>query len=481
MSLKKIVFRNAIFNAIKYGADRIGAIIFTVIIARMLDPELFGIYSIALSTGLLFLTFADLGINNAMVRYVSEAFGKQNKDLASTYFKYLLKFKLALTLIISAVMIVFSKQLAEFLFNKPELFMPFIAVGVFLIFQSIFSSFDSLFYALQKVNSAAISRFLFEVVRIILAPILIILGFAVFGVLIGSAIAAGAAALFLLIIMMREHSHLINGAKVDFDKKKLLNYLYALTISSIAGVFFIYIDTLMLGVMLPAEFTGYYRAAYALVYAVIGIISLVDVTFPIFTQLDEEKLNTVFQKVFKYSAILSIPASIGVPFIAAPFIKIIYGVEYLPAVPALAALSLLIFASTSGALFTSMLNARERPYLPAKIIIVGLILNIILNYFFILRWGYVGAAYATIISNYLVVIITAIILRQQMKVSPKIMHIIKPIIATAVMAVVLIFLLPEPTRISIGGFNAIVAVGIYFVSLWIIKGFKISELTNLVN
>ena len=51
---------------------KIGSLLFTIIIARMLLPELFGLYGLALSTIALFLGFSDLGIGSALITFLGK-------------------------------------------------------------------------------------------------------------------------------------------------------------------------------------------------------------------------------------------------------------------------------------------------------------------------------------------------------------------------------------------------------------------------
>ncbi len=51
--------------------------LFTIVVARMLLPELFGLYSLALVTIVLFASFSDLGISSALITYGAKALAKR--------------------------------------------------------------------------------------------------------------------------------------------------------------------------------------------------------------------------------------------------------------------------------------------------------------------------------------------------------------------------------------------------------------------
>ena len=89
-----LVIKNSIYQFSTNLVTKIGSLIFVIILARMLMPELFGLYSLALSTILIFVAFSELGIGQTLIRFVSKEFGK-NKN-PKFYVVYLAKLKLFL-------------------------------------------------------------------------------------------------------------------------------------------------------------------------------------------------------------------------------------------------------------------------------------------------------------------------------------------------------------------------------------------------
>jgi stage V sporulation protein B len=219
---------------------------------------------------------------------------------------------------------------------------------------------------------------------------------------------------------------------------------------------------------LPAEYIGFYRASYNIVVAIAGLTSITGVLFPVFTQLEGGDLNNAFQKVFKYSAILSFPCAFGLAFIAEPFVKVIYGIEYQPAVYPLYALSFLIITSATD-FFGTMFNAKEKPEYPAMAIIVSMTLNVILNYFLILRFGMIGAAIATVISTYFNFFLLGILSKRVLDIFPALSSIYKPLFSSLVM-VAFLYLTPRPDTIWIGMGEILMAGIIYISIMFLIRG-----------
>ena len=171
--LARKVLKNTAFNSSSIIISGIGGLIFTVILARLLHPELFGIYHLALSVALVMLTFTDLGVNRTMTRYVSYALGKNDKTLARSFFRYLLKIKFLFALLTSLALIILAKPLAIYIFHKPDLFLPLKIVGILIFFFSFMDFLDGTFVALQKFKYSVARSVIYEISRLAIIPLFI--------------------------------------------------------------------------------------------------------------------------------------------------------------------------------------------------------------------------------------------------------------------------------------------------------------------
>jgi len=468
VQLARKVLKNSIYNSSGVLIGNIAGIILTIILARLLHPELFGIYHLALAVGFLLLTFTDLGINGTLIRYVSHALGRNDKTLARSYFIYLVKIKLFLSLLTSILIFLLAKPLAIHVFHKPPLFLPLEIIAVFVFLYALLGFTNSAFNAFQEFDYTTIKASVYEVLRLLLIPLFVILGYSVWGALVGFCLSILGAFLVLFCFLVKKHAFLLRGEVKRIDSKRILRFLSFLTIGSISGVVFAYVDSIMLGIFMAAEYVGFYRASYNIVIAIAGLASIAGVLFPVFTQLEKADLNNAFQKVFKYSTILSFPCAFGLAFIAEPFVKVIYGVEYLPAVYPLYALSFLIITSSTN-FFGVIFNAKEKPEYPAMVIIVSMVLNVILNYFLILRFGMIGAAVATVISRYFNFISLGILSKRVLNISPASSSIYKPLISSLVM-VIFLYLIPGPDTVLIGILEILIAGVVYISVLLLVRG-----------
>jgi len=482
-SLKSKILKNTVFNLITSVIGRLGGLIFTILIARMLQPEAYGIFSLATSVMLILLTFADLGINATLLRYVSHAFGKKDDKKAASYFRYLLKLKIILTMVFSIILLVIAYPLSQWIFKQPQLFIPLILCSIYMFFLSFIGFFESIFYAAQTVKYVSIKELIWQFFRIaFLFAGTFLIADKIAGALAGIIAALIASLFFILLIIKIKYSFFFDKFSEigKPEKKKIKNFLFFLTISSITGAFFAYIDIVMLGLFVKPEFIGYYKAAFTMVSAVASFIMFSYVVMPALIQLEGKKLEYVFNKIFKYSSILSFPAALGLAVIAQPFIKIIYGESYVLAYIPMLVLSLILVEFSTGSLFSFVFAAKEKPKTATKILIAATIMNIILNYLFIVFllpfgaiYAVLGSATATFISRYFNFFALMRAARKQLKITVASSAMIKPLIASVIMTVALI-LFKEATKLiwpqSI--IEIIFAAVVYFIALFLIKGIE---------
>ncbi len=500
-SMKKKAINNSIWGAATNLISKIGGLIFSVIVARLLFPELFGVYTLALTVVLIVFTIIDSGVNTTMARFVSESLKKEDKKSrteARARFYYLARVKIVLTGIIALALFLLAEFLAFFVFSEPLLTLP-IRVGAFyLLATSIESILSSTTLAVQKLSYKAYSETINQLVRVVLVLIFLRLYVSVETVFATMVLSSLVALILLYFLLSKNYPYLFKGEKgilLPRDKKRMFSFFGWSSLAFISLAFFAQIDTFMLGILLPSEFVGYYAVIFSIVSSVGALITFTGVLLPIFTQVKKKNLEHAFQEVLRYVLIIGLPAAAGLAFIISPLIRFIYGGAYLPeehkfAITLSAALlSFLVLEFTLSSTYMIVFQSRERPRILAKIIISAAILNAILNYFFItnamvinVSYGLVGATTATLISSYGklagMIFFTKKSLRINSLRSPGIL--LKPAFATAIMSVSLLYLIYDQ-NLSVKWlvFIVFIAVLVYFFTLWIVGGLDRADLEIL--
>src|SRR5574340_971491 len=245
VQLARKIIKNSFFNSGRALVSGIGGLAFSVALARLLTPELFGLYGLAMSV-CFFILQLDPGMGYTLIRYVSYAVGKNDFSAARGYFRYLLKMRLAFGVSSSVLLFILAWPIASRIFHKPELFIPLEALSVFTFFFYFSDFLDSCFSAFHEFKYPTVRHVIYESLKFALVVPLVLIGY-FNGVFFGMTAAAVITFIIILSIFWKRHQVIIRGDNKKIEEQRVLRFLSFLTIGSISGVFFSYIDMIMLG------------------------------------------------------------------------------------------------------------------------------------------------------------------------------------------------------------------------------------------
>jgi O-antigen/teichoic acid export membrane protein len=409
--------KNSTYQLTTLFTAKIGSLIFSIIIARLLMPELFGLYGLALSTILLTNIFSDLGISTTILTFLSKTIDKR-KPKAKAYFIYLSKIKIILVILTSLLVLLLAKWFAYSYYQKP-IFYALLVGAIYLPLVSLSSFLKNLFTSKNNFRIGFIGELIVQMSRLVILPLLILF-------LISKSTAnditllwifIGLSTTFLLagiyyITYFFSHNPLKGVKKEELtekEKQELWEFTIPLIAIVLSGAFFGYIDIVMLGHYITSNFIGFYQAAFNLITAATAILSFSSMAlFPIFARMKGKRLEKNFRKTKNITLLISIAALVFTILIAKILISIVYGNAYTQSTIYLQYLALLLISFPLIALYQAYYTYQKQTKKLSILLITATILNIILNYIFInlgLSWAgmngaVLGACTATIISRY---------------------------------------------------------------------------------
>lgn len=174
-------------------------------------------------------------------------------------------------------------------------------------------------------------------------------------------------------------------------------------------------DKLMLKQMMGNYEIGIYSAAYTCTYALNFIfVAMIDSFRPVILENNETD-NILFEKNMKTMFSVFLFSSIFVCIFFCLFSKVIvhlfFGLKYSEAVPVLCVVVWHTMFSYIGACRDIWILAKKKQNLLCWLNLIGASINILLNYFFIKEFGIIGAAWASVISQFLLFIGFGFVLR----------------------------------------------------------------------
>ncbi len=175
-------------------------------------------------------------------------------------------------------------------------------------------------------------------------------------------------------------------------------------------------DRIMISKFCGEDKAAIYGVAYSLAIVLTFVINAINDSYaPWFFRKIENREGKENKKI---STMLTLIVALGLWIIVAitpEFIKIMAGEKYISgiwAVPPVAASMLMLFYTQ---LFDRVLFFFEKKYLLILGGIIPSIVNLVLNYFFIPKYGFVAAAYTTLVSYMLFVVINYFSMRHTIK------------------------------------------------------------------
>ncbi len=441
--------------------------VIVIILANYLGPDKYGIYSTAIAFIGIFLVFSDMGLRMLLIQE-----GSKDIKKAPVYFGNALIFQSILTILVIPVLLITSK-----LFGYSHITVILILIlgpALFLIEQSRVS------WAILRLkeinNSVSISEILQGLAS---------LG-AIFFIIQLSNTPSNQTLLYIAISQLAINfiyfiSLLIYASKVVFKPKFALKALkgmlkksYLFALSELFFTVYFQVDQIVISVMKNAQDVGFYSAPFKIIIFFLFIPRiLVRISRPFmyklfYDGLDKYKRINIF--FHRYYSAIGIPLGILTVLLAQPIILFLFKEQYSASIPVLRVFGwFLMFYFISVASSQSLTTLLKQKTL-TKIQAITVILNLILDIIFVYYFGFIGAAYATLIVQ---IIASGLYIYYDAKyMEEKIMNIIKPlfsITAAGIAMAIFTYILRSKVEFIILG---ILSCLVYILFLFIFRFFN---------
>lgn len=373
--------------------------IFTILVARFLGPDDYGVLTFGLSFVFLFQALIDMGICNIEVREVA-----RDKTRANLYLSNAVFLKIVLGIALLVIIAVCAQFLRFTLTIKAVVFL----MAVHLVAFHLSEAFSSICQAFQSMQYVAASRVILRVVMIAGAVLCYFLAWNVvdFAVLYPLSSAVGLAYLYVVV----QRKYLQGKVAVRSDLwRSIVTSGFPIAIASLFTSVSYYINPVMLKFLKGTDTVGVYSAAHQLTLALLLIPSSFDITlFPIMSELFKRSLKdleSLYKKLFEYSLILAIPIGLVVYLLAKDIIVIFYGPSYVEAIRVLQVtiwlFSLILINRFPFLLFSTNLQ-RIVVYQTA----ISASATVALNFLLIPKYGAVGAGLSATIAQLIAFVYT---------------------------------------------------------------------------
>ncbi|HDD56464.1 MAG TPA: flippase [Nitrososphaeria archaeon] len=314
----------------------------SIVIARLLGSENYGVYSLSFIIPSMLVLFTSLGIDQSLIKYVSEYSSKKLYSSIRGMFQASLLFKLVVGATTTIMIYLLAEPLASNLLNRPYMSSLIKISSLLILFQALYTLCSNFFIGFGKASMAGALATLQALVKVSLIIVLLILGFqtwgAVFGHVFGYVVAA-IIGLFISTLMIRgkkgfnEHRPV---PQISFIKP-LISYGLPLYASTIFTVMAQQYNNLVLARYASNAQVGSYMAAMNLSMIIMLVSTpIATILYPSFSKIEvigRDRLARAFELAVRYSILLIAPTAIFVSAFSENLVIIVYGKTFTSAIP----------------------------------------------------------------------------------------------------------------------------------------------------
>lgn len=386
---------------------RVVAFFYVIFLARTLGVEDFGLYSVALAYFAIISSIADFGFNRFLTREVA-----RDKSKAPELLCNIVMLRLTLTSVFFAVFAVIL-----YILDPDKMRVSLILLATISILpQAVAVTFDAIFVALQKLQFSAISLIFASLTTAICGFLLVSRGFGVMGAVNAVIFGQLVYAVVLILFLYYKNGGLhFTQITLSVLKKALMGSL-PYCVLSVLGLVYFRIDTILLSYLKGNFDTGIYGAGYKFLEALVFIPNALSFAlFPKFVKLHEtypQKIRKLISQNIKLMFLLGVVVTVLYITILPQVIKIFLP-NYLRAISVIQILSFSIPFMFVHVPASTVLTSSDK-YLKKVILlsIVPLLANVILNLIFIPQFGFIAAAYITVFSDILSVLLLLVFINK---------------------------------------------------------------------
>jgi lipopolysaccharide exporter len=462
----------------------------TIFIARLLSPDSYGLYAIAINAPNLFANFRDWGINTALIKY-SAQYNTQNQTKIRGIFLSSILFEIIIGLILTILAFVLSSFLAS-TFNRPNITPLIQIVSITVLLGALINISTAAFTGLEKMHLNSFVLIVQSIVKTGLIIALVLIGFGTTGAVWGFTTAVLFASLTGMLFMLTIYKSLPKPTdgklQILANIKIMLKYGVPISISSILLGFLTQFYNYLLAIYVSSNATiGNYNVALNFVVLITFFASpVITMLFPAFSKLDfkndKEMLKSVFQFSVKYAALIVVPVTAMVISLAQPAIGTIFGNRYSQAPLFLALLSISYLYTALGNLSASnLINSQGYTVFILKLCFLNAAIGFPLGFVLISQFGVIGLIVTSLIVGLPSLVVSLWFIKKRFDVSVNYISSAKILFSSALTALITYFLISElvfsnPVKLAIG----LVAFTFIFIMIALLtRTISRSDITNI--
>ena len=378
-----------------------------IIVARLLGPLNYGLYTLAVTIPTLLVGLSDVGMNSALVRLPARFRSEGDHAKANKLVRLGFLVKLGVSAVAFLICYTGSTVIAASVLNRSEL-APFVQLAsLMILFQAIYDATNNSFIGQDLMQYSAGTQIMQAVLKGTLGPAFVFIGWGITGAISAYVLALAAAGATGATILFTKHARSTDRATdpASKDMHALLAYGLPLYLASVFSVFLTQYQNIVLAHFASNVEIGNFGGTWNFTtFMLILTYPIQTAIFPMFSKFDPRNqrgdLARGFTLAVKYSSIIVVPASVAVMIFSRDLIDLTYGKGYALAPQYLVLLSALYLLTAIGYLVVgSFLNGVAETKVVVLMSVVTLAIYLPLGPALAWLWGPLGLLIAYILSN----------------------------------------------------------------------------------
>jgi polysaccharide transporter, PST family len=390
MSLKQKAMKGMLWSVLQNWGTRLISFVIFSLLARILQPEVFGIVAMA-------------GVYIAFIEvFMNQGFGtaiEQRNELAAEHLDTAFWTYLGIGLLIILLSITTAKPAANLL-KQPDL----VVVIQLLSFSFLFKAFSGVQISILRrdlnIKILAVRSIIATLIGGMAGIVMALLGFGVWALVSKTLVEECVGALVLW-----HSSSWRPGFRFSI---RHFRELFAFGVNMVGSQFVAflngYMDNFLVGYFLGPVMLGYYAVAYRLLGIVTNLLTGVStqVALPAFSKLqnEPERMRNAFYTTTQLTSLLSFPVFMGMATLTPELVRGLFGEQWMPSIPVMRVLSLAGIVYSVNFFNGVVLIAMGKPGWRFAFLSIRTVINVI-AFFLVVRWGIVAVATVHAISSYL--------------------------------------------------------------------------------
>ena len=475
-----------------HAVSRVVSALGTILLVRLLTPPEYGLVTIALIAPVLISLFRDWGLSSSMIKYLaqyrSEGKTKEIKNILTSG----LLFESTLGILLAIISYLLAGFLTTNVFHRPEIRSPIEITSLIILAGSLITLSQSTFIGFERMEFLSLTMICQNSIRAFLAPLLVFLGYGVFGAVLGTTVAfivAGAIGIIIFYLVFYNKTCTTDNPRFNFGGtlRNMLRYGLPLSVPFILLGLLPQFYNFMIAIYCSDSIIGNYQASVSFTMLIAFFtIPIETALFPTFSKLNSKRemktLKTVFQSSVKYASLLTIPVTAAVIVLSKPLVFTLFGEQYefAPLFLSLYAVTYL-YIGVGNLSLVNFLNGQGKTKVTMQLSLINLATALPLSFILIPKYGILGLIFTMLFSAIPSLTFGLWWIKKHFDVTVDLTSSARIYMASALSAVITYFILSQLAfeywiELLIGGSFFFTA---YFITAPFIGAVNLSDIANL--